>query len=858
MKLDIKVLIAIIVIVAIISGTLVYFYFMQPQKPGGGETGVPSVSIKDLSKYSGKKVKISGRVKSLPLETTLAGNKYLKIEAADDTGSVIVYIAKTIYDKLLSEGKLPLPGDEVEATGLVKVEGSAVQLIVKEDGKVSVKPLSASPIEVESLSSDLTGKYVSITGTLTVIDDQPMPSYMRLYISSDGGQFIVLVPGLLKELGEDLDSLKDLYGHSVTVKGVVIELKGKLVIVLRTIDDVIDHGMGKISTLTISEFPEHIGEEVTVNVILGPIRYESGKYFVQIIDSTGIAEAVFDSDLFKEIYDPFTMGTGSNVSITGIISSASLIEATTIVQVELRPSPLLNVSTVLDNIEDIKGYTVVVKGVIRDLANRSGYAIFNIEDDTGSIKVFVPGSTRDALEHLELLNEGNEVVVAGYTDIYGGTPEIVLFSPNGLQPPDYNVPGEGLGIPELPKPGVPTGNKTITLSDLPYTTLGTSVIVEDVVYERIISYIKSDDVYVVEASDRSGYGYLAIPSEMFLELFDPWSVGNGTVMDVSGTVVSKSVAGEPTNVVLVSNITLKSIATPITVSVADISDQLIGYVVNVYRATITSSNIKYYITLYISDDSGAEIKVYIPSSVTDQLPADVKAMLVEGTEIDVAGYVQEYYGELEITIYSPAGIRVSGAGELVNITLDQLPGMETGAYVGVTVWFDALTYENHTYYISIHDDTGYGYATASRDIIVEAIDPWIVGTGSKLYIEGVVTDDPVHGKVIAVASITVLEPSSPWAPSISDIGFDDVGIIVNLYNVSIVDYRTAGSNIIIVVSDGTGNITVFIPASTASDLPSDVRDALDDIGRVISIAGYVEEYRGELEIVVYSPAGIVI
>ncbi len=850
--LNMKVLIAIVVAVLVVIGVAAYYFlYIAPSQPSGGEqpTGeVASPSASEIGHYIGKRVKFSGKVADIPFTTKIDDTEYVKLVVSGEGGNVYVYVVQSKYTS-----QPALPGDQVSVEGEVKKVSGAPSIIIGEGNKYSVTKLSGTPSKVTSVSKDMKYKLVEVEGKVSLIE--ALDFYTRLTIKVGETEIKVLVPSILSDLGQDLSGLTDLYGHSVTVKGVVIVKGTSIVIIVRNMDDIIDHGLVQEAITKISEFANKIGEEVTVYAIFGPITYDRGKYYVTIIDDTGIAKAVFDSTTFRALVDPFTIGTGSNVSITGTVTAASLLEATSLQPVDPRPSPLLDIATVNDKINEIEGYTVVVRGTITSLTNRSTYAILNIADDTGSIKVFIPGSTRDELEHMELLSEGTEVVIAGYTAIFKGSPEIVVFTSNGLQPSDYSVPGEGLGIPELPTPGQPSGEyKTISVSDIAMEQIGSRVIVENVVYEKIVDYSSSDDSYVIEIRDDTGYGYVYIASSLFEQLFDPWSVGNGTILNVKGYVDSKTVAQQAINVIVAENVTLLTVEPPIELHTGEATEALIGLPAVIRGATITSSYTPSYMKLSIDDGTGA-LTVYIPSSVASKISSDIKALLTEGREIDVAGYIDQYRGEMEIIVYTPSGIKIAEEVSATPITLSQLGSTEVGTVVTVTVVLDNVTYQNHQYYIGVHDNTGSAYILVSRDLLVSSIDPWTVGCGSQLEINGTVTSDEAFGTIITAASISIVNAVEPPVPRISNITVDDEGAIVRLYNVTIVDYYESSSFAKLVVNDGTGNITVFIPISVLGSLPSEVKQALNT-GNVVSIAGYVEIYQGQLEIVIYTPSGI--
>ncbi len=363
------------------------------------------------------------------------------------------------------------------------------------DGTIAVitmmqnSPYPSPVLPVSAINESLRGYTVVVKGTVVLSQQAGAPAtvdyggslcnychgvaggagghHTFTLVDDNGDAIKVFMPSsTFSHLSPDAKNLVTTNGSKVAIAGYVDLYGSELEIVVYTADGVKPYsfqapGEGKPvptmpkprpRTVPLSQLSNYEGSYVSVQAVLGEIeRYTGGKYYVKIYGDGASATAAIPGDVFKRL-NPFTSATGSRLLLIGKVEGGSLqVEDFEVIQG--RPAPLLQVSDVSSSIE---GYIVALRGTPESVTVRqNSYVLFTLNDGTGTIKVFMPWSVYSALpdDVKQRINNGQEIVVAGYIDVYGGQLEIIPYTPDGVKPGDYQVPGEGEGLPTLP-PGL--------------------------------------------------------------------------------------------------------------------------------------------------------------------------------------------------------------------------------------------------------------------------------------------------------------------------------------------------------------------------------------------------------------------
>ncbi len=597
-------------------------------------------------------VYINGTVYGVPEYDTSGNNLRIKFTVLNQSKEIDVYAYGEIARYLVDNNLIPFHGDYFQGIVQYRVRETYEYGVIDDTSKISIEKLVGEPEIVYSLDTSMEYRLVVTKGVLE--DVQTISNGYLLYI--DTGVDIVksVLPNILKLVDEDrfnsiLENLTT--GSNITVSGVVYVYKGySPEILVRSLDDIVVEKPETYPVVKIASLGEHVGETVELeNTILGEISYSSGEYLVKIYDDTGSAILSIDRDVFTTQFNPYTEGVGSKATLIVYVESSTTVTLVDYQITQPYPSPLLDTSMVN---ESIIGYTVALKGTITDLYIRDTYVKFFLEDDKGSIEIFIPGSVYDSLENKDLVEEGSMVTIAGYVSTYRDELEVVLYSPVSVQDYSYQVPGEGYGIPQLPEHGEqPPGGGGVKLSELP-DYLGETVWV--IVSFDSIDYDSDLHMYVLGISDDTGSAYAIVDTSLTREAIDPWSTGCGSTLNITGTVEYSSYYGYYVEALEIS--VVEAVAPPV-VTVEQALEEPLGEIVVIQQVTVlnyTEVGSGSWV-LYVTDGT-ATIKVFIPRSVVNQLPDDVVQAIQNGGAINLAGYTDIYKGEREIVVYTPSGV----------------------------------------------------------------------------------------------------------------------------------------------------------------------------------------------------------
>ncbi|OYT40960.1 MAG: hypothetical protein B6U89_00575 [Desulfurococcales archaeon ex4484_58] len=639
---------------------LLGIYFFAAHAP------VPLVKVRDvygnfLMNYA--TVFVEGIVSSVPyVEVSSGGRVQVRFAINDTTGELNIYVYDPQATEALKKNLIPFPGDHVRALVQIRVRETYTYAILQSLDFLEIKRNMSEPLNVTLLTRDLANKYVRVSGTAT--DIREVGSGTLFEVDTGKGLVTVLWPKILDFIYKDNKNYTYLKnnlteGAQVDIKGVVYLYRGSSPeIIPRGIDDIWVEPIIPVTT-TINNISNYIGKYVKIYGVMGEINYEVGRYSVMVYNDTSRVTAMFPRNLIIEL-NPFETGTGSKLEIIGSVISPTNMLVIKYKVLEEYPSPLLSIGNIT---EALDGYTVTVKGIIRDLTITSSAVIFMLEDDTGLIKIFMPGSVYASLGvRAKLIYENASITLSGYVDIYREELEIVVYTANGVETYDYEPPGEGKPLPQLPgapppQPQPPPTEQptTIVLGELG-NYVGSIVTID--VYLDGIQYDYDQRLYVLEVHDDTGKAYVLSSSTPVRTAIDPFVVGCGSRIKFTGTVKSDQkyglvvdIGSDPGNIVVVEPVA------PLEVNIKDLYNMSLGVIVVLKNVSVTGFNvIGSGNWIFTAIDSTGLIKVYVPASVASNIPADIRSILESGGKVTIAGYLTTYGSQLEIVVYTSNGI----------------------------------------------------------------------------------------------------------------------------------------------------------------------------------------------------------
>ncbi|MCD6525259.1 MAG: hypothetical protein J7K48_09825 [Thermococcus sp.] len=668
----------------------------------------------------------------------------------------------------------------VSSESTIKVAGK-----MGDDGRLVAAYLAVvEPVETEfrpigTLTSDMLGSIVAVRGNIAEV--VRIGSNLKLVIDDGTGKIDVFIPSatLAEISNETMDKLKD--GLGVEVGGYLEEYRGALEVVvytgsgIRALGEPVPPQTIELPKVNASQLADYKGQLVEFVGSLESITYVDGTYYLTV---DGVKVSLSRDALLN--LNPIEAGTGSQVVVKGLVVNESLVKGENLtVEVPVAPVPLKpdEVTT------EMEGQLVVVVGKVTDVANLSG----NLKITIGSLPIFVPRTTANELAYVPA--EGDLVQVGGYVEIYQGEPEVVLFHPLAVEKLQQSGPVEG------------------TVSDL---ETAVEPLLLTVTWDSI-AYQGPD--YALTVSDSTGSTTLLAERSL---LPNPLEAGTGSTLKI----VADSLSGRITQLEV-----SKAKPSPL-LSTGAVDLSMKGKTVAVNGTVVDVAVIRSSLKLRVDDGSG-EITVFIPGG------ADLS--VEEGQSVLLAGYVDEYNGEVEIVVYDLNAVVVSekpsgGSAETNEVKVAELSSA-TGV-VNLTVVWDGLSY-NNGYVMKVHDDSGSAELPVPRELLP---DPREAGSGSTLRI----TYDADAGKVISIA---VVEAVPSTEVKTGEVTLEMLGKTVVVEG-TIKDVYTGSSFLKLTIDDGSGELVVFIPKSVAGDMSF-------ENGQTVRIAGYVSEFKGAVEVIPY-------
>lgn len=373
-------------------------------------------------------VRLQGKVSSMPYVDNSTGRLTIRFEINDGTGSILLYIYQPVSITVLRQGKIPLPGDYVETEAQIRVRETFTYGIIQAADVLHVSKIEGEPLAVNKLSPSMAETLVRVMGVLK--SSRVVGSGILLYIDTGEDTVDVLVPNFIQFVDPQkyADILAALPGSVVEVRGIVYLYKGASPeVVVRSPGDVAVKGKVEAVKASLAELEGLEGKSVEVEAAIKTIDYvsENRSYKLVISDGTGEAVAEADRDIMSKL-DPFKAFSGK-VLVKGTVKKG-VIEVSELSPLSEWDGKAIKISEITKSMD---GQLVVVKGKVGGLVARDSFSLFYISDESGRIKVFVPGSVFAEIK--DAVKEGSTVTLAGYVDVYRGELEIVVFTPLGVK-----------------------------------------------------------------------------------------------------------------------------------------------------------------------------------------------------------------------------------------------------------------------------------------------------------------------------------------------------------------------------------------------------------------------------------------
>ena len=460
--------------------------------------------------------------------------------------------------------------------------------------------------------------------------------------------------------------------------------------------------------------------------------------------------------------------------------------------------------------KDLNGRFVALGGVVSEVRNVSSGVLMTVDTGEDRVTVLVPAVL--LLSNNFTVERGDMFHGSGLVYLYHGSPELIVRSLGDVEIESAS---------EAPE---------VSFGEVP-TLVGSMVSVEG----RLETISYESGLYAVTLSNGSA-SLTVLSDRATLSAIDPFTTDSGSVVKAAGLVNDQ---GE----LVVSYLGVVEPRTPAVRPIGLLTKGMAGRLVVVEGNIVDVSHVGSNLKLSLNDGTG-KVDVFMPSPVLRELNNATKEALVTGLGVRVGGYLEQYRGGLEVVVYSGKYVRAYGRPianktvELPNVTATQL-GDYVGQKVNLVGGLEAISYSGGVYHVNV----GGADVVASRELLL-SVNPLVVGPGSRLLVEGTV----VNASSLVAERVEVLNAVQPRILNTGQVNLGMVNSPVAVQG-TVTDAANLSGNLKLTLD---GKLDVFIPGKTASAL-----HYMPSIGDYIRVGGYVEEYRGKPEVVVYHPGAVV-
>ncbi len=740
-------------------------------------------------------VRVQGTVTGVPRVAETGGKLGLTFSVSDGSGTIDIRVYSPLADKMIKEGLVPFPGDNITAEVQLRVRETYTYAMLNYLGglKFNSRLYKEKPKLVTSLNESMANTYVAVKGIVTEFSN--VSSGYLLTLDTGEARVTVLIPRVLLVF----NNVSTKVGDTIYAPGIVYLYHGSSPeIVVRNLTDLKITPIEEAPEVPLAEAGLHAGEVIAVSGKLAGISYENGHYALLLTDGTNYLTALVPREILAKL-NPFEAADGSTLKVAGKMGGdgrlvGAYLEVIKPVKTEFKPVGVLTT--------DMRGSIVAVKGNIDEVDKVGSNLKVVIDDTTGKLDVFIPSATLAELSNKtkENLRKGLGVEVAGYLEEYRGAVEIVVYTKEGIKALGKPVPP---GEIQLPK--VTAGELGSHIGQLVDFTGS----LDGLTYENHTYYLVVDGVMA------------SLPREAVMKL-NPLEAGTGSQVTVRGVVESaKLVKGW--------NLTVEVPVPPVPLRPDEVTQDMEGKLVLVAGRVTDVANLSGNIKVSLGP-----LPVFIPRATAENLSYVPK----KGDLAEIGGYVELYRGSPEVVVFNPAAVEKMQVSGPIEGTVSDLQNAVQPLLLTVT--WDALRYQKPDYLITVHDHTGSVTLTIDRSLLPN---PLKAGTGSELKI----AYDTGRGEVV---SITVLRAVPARKYATGKVSDSLIGETVAVEG-TIKDVYTGRSFVKLTIDDGSGELVIFIPKAVAGDLTFEK-------GQRISVAGYVSEYKGTVEVIPYNPKDIVV
>ena len=279
---------------------------------------VPAVKIGDLAgTMNWAYVRVGGVVTRQPVYDPEAGN--LKLWLGDGTGELMVMAYRSEAEAMLTQGLVPVMGDEVVLEGTLRIQEDFSYLVLNLPEQVEVQSPEPVQVTIEGIGEAL---YQKVTVRGVIRDDRTPYEGLRLLTLRDAtGEIDVALPSAAAALGGEWPDLE--VGRSVQVTGAVDQYRGTPQISVGRPGDLVllEEAIALAPARSIGELSlGDVESMVTIEGTISRIAPFSAGVKAVLEDGSGAITLLLWQDLYESLPEQDALAAGTVVRAQGKVA----------------------------------------------------------------------------------------------------------------------------------------------------------------------------------------------------------------------------------------------------------------------------------------------------------------------------------------------------------------------------------------------------------------------------------------------------------------------------------------------------------------------------------------------------------
>ncbi len=403
----------------------------------GRHTPIPTLKVRESQGTMNMAyVKFKGQVARSP--TYDAASEYLGFWLDDGTGEVYISVYRDVTQALLTQGHIPMLGDEVEVAGTLRIREDFISLTLNVPDHLTLQRPDPITVKLNSLTVLDKGLRLRIAGNVREVRT-PYEGLTLLTVSNESGEIVVAIDETLIALTGDLPKISK--GQGIDLIGTVSTYKSTPQVIPLSVAEIQlsdlpkQEVMSAVTSLSALS-AEKVGSWVHVQGKIIALEGLKGGVKAILDDGTDQVTILLWENLYMNLSNPSALDVGARATISGsleVYEGTLEIVPETAAGIEIQepapPIPWLEVSEI--STSDV-GRVIRLRGVLGQLEGFSAGVKAPLDDGTGIVRVLFWSSLWESLSPLP--EAGMTAEIIGQVSVYQNRIEIIPRSPADWRP----------------------------------------------------------------------------------------------------------------------------------------------------------------------------------------------------------------------------------------------------------------------------------------------------------------------------------------------------------------------------------------------------------------------------------------